>query len=274
MTELNSEPGLNPDEIFDEGLQSGHEIATEELQEEIIDRLIDEGGFDPEEAEAFFDPAPRRGRGRRRGKIHCSARQRATMPQICKGNGSRSYDPAPRRRHRRRSPRRYDPAPQRKVTARKGKKGILAKVRKFALPGAAVGTFLTAYMARATQLKSANAQLDGKVVDGVYAAIMYDVKNFSTDAAMARLKDNAGEIVTPLIAGYAVKQIGILGKYSGLAGDLLTGMGMGLAAKKVLDPPITNSVIQVKLPAIEVKVPCGTCAEKSNFRNPYNNGGY
>lgn len=191
-------------------------------------RLID-AGHDPEEvSELLYDPAPRR-----RGKINCSAKQRATMPQICKGGGSRSS--------RARS---YDPAPHRKVTAKrtgKGKKGIngtLNKLKKFALPGAAGLTFYGAYVKRADDLLKT-----GKIPEkSVFKAIEYDIKNFNGTDAMERVKKQGGEILTPLVASWGIKETKILGKYSGLAADLLAGFGVGIGAKAVLDPPINSGV--------------------------------
>ncbi len=55
---------------------------------------------------------------------------------------------------------------------------------------------------------------------------------------MQRLQNNAGEIIAPLVGGWAVKETRVLGKYSGIAGDILVGLGIGVGAKAVLDPPM------------------------------------
>ncbi len=225
MTELELDSGIeiDPEELFNEGYQTGAELESEELREQIEDQLIDEG-FDPDDIdEMLYDPAPRRGRRRHR-------------------RSHRSYDPAPRRRRRsrRRSGRRYDPAPRRgsksgyygKLKKKYGKhaKGMLGKFRKFALPGAAGLTFLGAYMTRASQLGVS-----------VPDAITKDIKEFDGKAAMKRVQDSAGEIATPLVAGWAIKETKVAGKYSGLIGDVLTGIGLGTFAKKVLDPPVGSN---------------------------------
>ncbi|SNQ60041.1 hypothetical protein MNV_1540002 [Candidatus Methanoperedens nitroreducens] len=57
---------------------------------------------------------------------------------------------------------------------------------------------------------------------------------------MKRLQSNAGEIIAPLVGGWAVKETRVLGKYSGIAADILIGLGIGVGAKAVLDPPVGN----------------------------------
>jgi len=89
MTEHEYETGLDPETIFNEGAATGQA----DLQNELSDRLQSELGLSGDEVEALFDPAPRKGKGRKRGKINCSAKQRATMPQICKGGAARTFDP-------------------------------------------------------------------------------------------------------------------------------------------------------------------------------------
>ncbi len=220
MTEPELDPGIDPEELFNEGYQTGAELESEELREQIEDQLIDEG-FDPDDIdEMLYDPAPRQGRRRHR-------------------RSHRSYDPAPRRRRRsrRRSGRRYDPAPRRRSGWRgkakkygKRTKGMLGKFRKYALPGAAGLTFLGGYMARAKQLNMS-----------VPDAMMKDIKEFDGKAAMKRVQDSAGEIATPLVAGWTIKETKVAGKYSGLIGDVLTGIGLGTFAKKVLDPPVGSN---------------------------------
>lgn len=74
---------------------------------------------------------------------------------------------------------------------------------------------------------------------------------------MKRLQSQAGEIAAPLVGGWAVKETHILGKYSGIAGDILAGIGIGVGAKAVLDPPINRTpgrnVIRVSTPEQTIK---------------------
>lgn len=189
-----------------------HEIIDEEPGAELDAAVFDleEGliaeGFDPEDVqELLYDPAPKK---RKKGK------RRKTTNQ-------RSY-------------RSIGTGKKRKTTAKKPKKG-LAKIRPWVLPGAAAGTFYAGYITRAKELFAA-----GKITqDSVFDAIKYDITNFNTTDAMNRLKNNAGEIVTPLLAAALVKEIKPIGKHSGLAADVLSGMGIGVAAKTILDPPLT-----------------------------------
>lgn len=214
-------------------------------------RLID-AGHDPEEVEELlFDPAPRRKGGKKNRK------------SPSRYSKARSYDPAPRKR---------------KVTAKRtGKKGMLSKLNKFALPGAAGLTFYGAYVKRAEDLFTA-----GKIPEkSVFKAIEYDIKNFNGTDAMKRVQSQAGEIATPLIASWAVKETKILGKYSGIAADLLAGFGVGIGAKAVLDPPVNindrpgltagnNTIIVQSSSVADTAHPCPDCREY----NPYMPGGY
>lgn len=208
------ETGIDPEDYFSEGFAAGQEAVSDELREQIAEQLSGEG-FDPDDIEeALYDPAPRR-----RGRKHRGTRRMR-----------RAYDPAPRRRSRKGKGRRMRTYAQTtgKNGYRRRAKGMLGKLKQYAMPGAAGVTFFAAYSLRAKQLNMS-----------LMDAIMYDVKNFDSTAAMKRVQDNAGEIATPLIAGWAVKKTGIAGKYSALAGDILTGLGIGKAAKTILDPPIT-----------------------------------
>ena len=215
-------------------------------------RLID-AGHDPEEVEELlYDPAPRR-----RGKKH---HRKATRSHSY--SRARSYDPAPRKR---------------KVTAKRtGKKGTLNKLKKFAMPAAAGLTFYGAYVKRAEDLFNA-----GSIPEkSVFKAIEYDVKNFNGTDAMNRVKAQAGEIATPLIASWAVKETHILGKYSGIAADLLAGFGIGVAGKAVLDPPITTGSNRTSTGLIKVTSSKATtqiqtqAAPCPNCYDPYKPGGY
>ncbi|MDP2366130.1 MAG: hypothetical protein Q8M94_20455, partial [Ignavibacteria bacterium] len=203
MTEI-EEPcnqEIEPD-AFNDGFEAAYDIASSETQEQLEDleeQLIDDG-YDPEDVqELLYDPAPRKGGRRRKAR---------------RGRKSRRYDPAPRRSKRRgrrgRGSRRYDPAPQYFVRAKKRVKGLLPKLRKLAIPGAAGVTFYAAYVKRATDLHGA-----GKITENnVFKAIQYDVENFNATDAVARVQKAAPAILTPVIGGWAIKKSGILGKYS------------------------------------------------------------
>ena len=200
------------DNDFDEGYESGETAALTEVE----DMLVDEG-FDPGEVqEMLYDPAPRK-KGSKKKKTT-----------------KRRYDPAPQRRYKPRS----TSGKKRKTTAKRKKpKGMLAKMKKFAMPGAAGITFYASYIKRAEELFTA-----GKITkQSVYTAVEYDVKNFNVDDALDRLKDNAGEIVAPVLAGALVKETKIAGKHSGLVADVLTGLAAGKAGKVLLDPPIAGA---------------------------------
>lgn len=191
--------------------------------EDVEQRLIDEG-YDPLDVEELlYDPAPRK-----RGKKY-KRRPRA-----------RSYDPAPLRS---RVATRYRTVKEK--VKRRIPKGIMAKVKKFVLPGTAGVTFYAAYIKRAEDLFN-----QGLISEkSVFKAIEYDIKNFNTNDAMGRLKNNAGEIITPFLGGFLMKETKILGKYTGVAADALFGMGIGVGAKTILDPPVIQSqkrMVQVK----------------------------
>lgn len=246
------EEKLEQDET-DFDFEAGHETGAQETLEDVEQRLID-AGHDPEEVkELLYDPAPRR-RGRKKQRTRRSRTQHVRSPAYV-------YDPDPRKR---------------KVTAKRtGKKGTLAKLKKFAIPGAAGLTFYGGYVKRAEELFTA-----GKITEkSVFKAIEYDFKNFNGTDAMNRVKSQAGEIATPLIAGWAVKETKVLGKYSGIAADLLTGFGIGVGAKAILDPPITNNNAKAAKNVITVKKPdCPGCNDQGpqmqmTAYNPYMPGG-
>ncbi|KPQ42194.1 MAG: hypothetical protein MPEBLZ_03244 [Candidatus Methanoperedens nitroreducens] len=230
----------------------GHETGTQETLEDVEQRLID-AGHDPEEVEELlYDPAPRHHKGKKKQRSHRSRTQHVRSPAYV-------YDPAPRKR---------------KVTAKRtGKKGTLAKLKKFAIPGAAGLTFYGGYVKRAEELFTA-----GKITEkSVFKAIEYDFKNFNGTDAMNRVKSQAGEIIAPVAVGWGIKETKILGKYSGIAADLLTGFGIGVGAKAILDPPITNAGAAKNL--ITVKKPdCPGCKDQGpqmqmTAYNPYMPGG-
>jgi len=226
------------DNDFDEGFESGETAALTEVQ----DMLMDEG-FDPEEVEEMlYDPAPRK-KGRKKKKT-----------------SKRRYDPAPKRTYRPYSASRK----KRKTTAKRKKpKGMLAKMKKFAMPGTAGVTFYAAYIKRADELFTA-----GKIAKkSVYSAVEYDVKNFDVDDAMDRLKDNAGEIVAPVIAGMLVKETKVAGKHSGLVADILTGLAAGKAGKVLLDPPIAGAAPPARLSEQKTIQPAATGGQVIDLRN-------
>jgi len=231
-------------------MDAGVSIGENNAREELYEQLVDQGFQEAEVSEMLYDPAPRRGR-KGRGKINCSAKQRATMPQMCKG--SRSYDPAPRRgrkhrHHARRSVRRYDPAISvtryRDTARRYGKraKGMLTKLKPLVMPAAAGLTFYTAYVSRATALFGA-----GKITkNSVYEAIMYDLKNLDGNAAVDRLQQKASGIAMPAIIGTGLKYAKgyvdpKLRTPMDVVGDALIGMAIGTGFKAILDPPIDGA---------------------------------
>ncbi len=132
----------------------------------------------------------------------------------------------------------YDPAPKkRKITARRTKKGVLAKLKPWVLPATAGVTFYSAYVTRATDLF--NQGLITK--NDVFEAISYDVTHLDANAAMTRLSENAVNIATPLVGGFLVKETNIAGKHSGIIADVLYGLGIGMGGKALLDPPINKT---------------------------------
>lgn len=272
MTDKSEETGLNPETIFNEGYSFGQVEADELLREQIADELVTQGELSVDEAEELlFDPAPRR-RGKRRGKIHCSPRQRATMPQICIGGGKsrrQSYDPAPRRYRKRRGYRRtYDPAPvggyraaaKRYYRKKGGAKGLIAGLRPLVGPAVLIGTVYQKYSERAVKLKAENKMLDGKLVDGWFMALMYDIKNRPTTSVMDRIKDNAGKIATPVILGvgvkYGAKKVRLhpkVNQVAGIGGEALIYHGIGNLINAILDPPDHMTQVQQSKPQIQIQ---------------------
>lgn len=209
------EPGFDPEGIFNEGVKYQAEQDDTLLREQIADELEAQGIHPDDIEQALFSDgsdlyAPRRGRRSKRR----TSRKRAR----------RAYDPAPRGGYRE-AARRYG----------RRAKGTLIKVKKYAAVGGAGLSFIGIYTKRAADLKAQGAMLNGKVVDGIIDAIQYDLKNFDTTNSMNKLKSNVGEIATPAVLGWAVKETKILGKYSGLAGDLLIGAAGGIALATALD---------------------------------------
>ena len=259
--------GLDPEMIYIEG--------QNDLQAQLEERMQTELNMSPGEVQALFDPAPRRGKGRRKGggKINCSAKQRATMPQICKGSGSkksvRTFDPAPKsRRHKRRASRRYDPAPQSryvviKQKARRGAKRaktagakLFNKLEPYIPVGVGIGALYSLYNTHLTELKAAGKlNKDGTAVTTIIDAVMYDINNWTTvgngmTGASTRLQDHWKEILGGVIGGLVVQE-GTKGtkysKYGKLAGNSLMAIGGAYAVKAILDPPVQagNPVRQV-----------------------------
>lgn len=205
MTEPELEPGYDP-ETFNEGLETGYDIASQETQEQMAD-LLEDAGFDPDDIEeALYDPAPRRG-GRRR---HRRSSRRYS---------AKSYDPAPARRRR--------TGRKGAKKGKKGKKSKLAKFRKFAMPAAAVGSFYFSYKATA----------DARGLT-VIDALKADLTNWSAQKTMDKISANplpvVGTIGIPLVRGY------IPGANSGImavAVDVIHGILTGQALTQIVDEP-------------------------------------
>lgn len=245
----------SPEEVFDSGVLTGEELAKEQLAEQLAGQ-----GFDESEIhEALYADGTdvfRPRKGRKGGKRHCSAKQLAKMPQICSNrNGAKRYDPAPRRsrsisvatasgarkiRKGRKPILVYDPAPKAKRSYTKRAKGLLGKLKPYALPGSAAVTFYAGYVQRTKDMEADPVTFkndDGTPVKGMFQAIMWDINHFNSSDAMTRIQDNATSIIAPAVLGYGVKEFKLGGKYSSLAGDILMGLAAGTAAKTILDPP-------------------------------------
>lgn len=226
--------------------EAGIEVGREEQLTELEDQLVDQG-YDPEEVdELLYDPAPRR-RGRKKGKKSRSHK--------------RTYDPSPRRRFRR--SRRYDPAP--KNGYRKKAKGILGKLKPFVGVGVGGLTFYGAYTKRTADLKAAGSL---PATANIFDAVMYDINHFNGNDAMARVQTKAAGIATPAIAGWAIKKF-VSGTAGKLIGDALMGFAGGTAAKTILDPPIATQPRAPQISRTDLHVP-----EPQQNHNPYLNGGY
>lgn len=110
------------------------------------------------------------------------------------------------------------------------------------MPAAAGLTFYTAYTARAKALFTAGTIAK----DSVFEAIMYDMKNLDTNAAIDRLQAKASGIATAAVVGVGLKYAKDyidpkLRMPMDMIGDALIGMSIGSGFKALLDPPIENS---------------------------------
>jgi hypothetical protein len=288
---VKDELDFDPENIFEEGRSLGQEETDEAIREQLASDLIS-AGQDVDEVEALlFDPAPRRKGSRKRGKINCSPRQRATMPQICKGSRSRrKYAPARPMSHRFNpvSGSYYDPAPRRSVTAKRtgGKrpaKGLIAGLKPLVLPAATLATIYMKYTDRATKLTAAGAlNKDGTPVKGVFDAIMYDLQNRPTTKVIDRVKAQAGSIVAPALIGvatqYTTKKIKMNGKLkqaANLGAEGLIGMGIGNLINAILDPPDPVGGIKSQAGNVIQMVPAAQQTRSSTPSYiPYGFGGY
>lgn len=225
MTE-STNPEIDPEEFFNEGFEAGRGTVSDEFLDDLSEKLTDELGFDPDEVdELLYDPAPRRGRRRRR---------------------SRTSAPVQAPRRKRRKARTYAQTTGRKGRGRTGRqlKGMLGKFKQYAFPIAAGGSFLMQYAARADALKAAGSITTGGYA-GILEAIKFDLTNFNASAAMTRVSSNISTIGVPLVGGYLVKKVGggfvkggVEKDVVEIVGDLLTGYGVATGVKKILDPPI------------------------------------
>jgi len=277
MTEHNEyETGLDPEQIFNEGATAERSA----LQNELSDRLQSELGLSGDEVEALFDPAPRRGRkGRKRGKINCSAKQRATMPQICKGGAARTLDPRPKRRGSRHAARRYDPAPIRQTVrtyvakARKNKyvkkaKSAGAKLMDKAQPyipyAVGAGVLYSLYSTHLTELKAASAKnKDGTPVATLVDAVMYDINNWSTignglTGASTRIQEHWKEILGGAVGGLVIQEASRgtkYGKVGSIAGKSAMAIGAAYFIKALLDPPATSQPVRQPIKTVYQPAP-------------------
>lgn len=271
MKEQPEDTGFNPELIFEEGRVAGEELASSALRESIEGQL--EGlGLEQDEIEALFDPAPRRKGKHRRGKIHCSKRQRETMPQICK---DKAYDPAAKKHHNwarvsghyRRT---FDPAPLREEVRRGGRKAkdLLTKLTKneMAVGGVAgVGTFLALYNTRAGVLKTSGAKLkDGSAVDGMLKAIQYDFEQFEANGGFSAIPDRlqaawkpilgyglGGLVVRNVVAEYVPKNYK---KLAVVIGDVMMGIAGGYTLKAGIDEADSKTIQRANTNAGAIRV--------------------
>jgi len=213
---------LNPDNEID-GLETAYDIASQEIQEQTQD-LMEEQGYDPDEIEALFDPAPRR--------HHRRHHRRQTHRQV-------AYDPAPRRRSRRR-----ETTGKKRRSSKRGSgiKKSIGGLLNYAGIIAGSTKFYLDYSARATTLKTAGSLLkDGTPVDGILKAIQYDMENFNSTDAMARVKTAAPTIVGEAVVGYIAKTSKVnsmLKGYGQPLGDAAYGVAGATLLKAFLDPPV------------------------------------
>ena len=203
-------------------MEEGAARAMEELQ----DRLDDAGlEIDPETGEispgapAIMDPDPRRKRRGGKKSRHASLAKRKTTRRAAAWH------------HRLGTHRYLDPRPSFRGAARRAKDPLtkmLTKAAPFASIGGAGLAFYLKYAKRAKALGI-----------GVTDAIVLDAKNLDFKAATDRIIANAGEIATPAIVGYVLKQVPIgPAKIRQLLGNGMMGASGGILAGHFLDPPI------------------------------------
>jgi len=272
------ETGLDPEQIFNEGATAERSA----LQNELSDRLQSELGLSGDEVEALFDPAPRRGKGRRKGKRCGTAKQHRAMPQIfssvCSGK-ARSMDPRPKRRHKRHAARRYDPAPLRETVrntmqrVRRNKhvkraKSAGAKLMDKAQPyipyAVGAGVLYSLYSTHLNELKAASAKnKDGTPVTTLVDAVMYDINNWSTignglTGASTRIQEHWKEILGGAVGGLVIQEASRgtkYGKVGSIAGKSAMAIGAAYLIKALLDPPVNQQVRTEYLP-MSVSAPC------------------
>jgi len=209
---------LNPDNEID-GLETAYDIASQETQEQIQD-LMAEQGYDPDEIEALFDPAPRRHRRRRHHR-----RQVA-------------YDPAPRRRSRRRQTQTTGRKKRRSSKRGSGIKKSIGGLLNYAGVIAGGAKFLMDYNTRAKALGTDPATSKPYTI---LTAIEFDMKHFDSAAAMTRIQTAAPTIIGEAIGGYILKtpKVNSMAKgYGKPAGDALYGIAAATFLKAFLDPPV------------------------------------
>lgn len=263
MTEF-EETGLDPETIYIEG--------QNDLQAQLEERMQNEFNMIPGEVQALFDPAPRRGKGRK-GKRCGTAKQHAKMPQMFPTVCASGKSPRKAGRGKKQSARRYDPAPVRQnvtryvtVTKEKVRKGtkkaksagtkLFNKLEPYIPVGVGIGALYSLYNTHLTELKAAGKlNKDGTPVASIIDAVMYDINNWSTvgngmTGASTRLQEHWKEILSGVLGGLVVQE-GTKGtKYSRtgkVAGRSLMAIGGAYAIKAILDPPVQagNPVRQV-----------------------------
>jgi len=193
-----------------------YDIASQETQEQIQD-LMEEQGYDPDEIEALFDPAPRRHRRRRHHR-----RQVA-------------YDPAPRRRARR-----HETTGKKRRSSKRGSgiKKSIGGLLNYAGVIAFGGKFLMDYNARAKAL-GINPVTSKPYT--ILTAIEFDMKNFDSAAAMTRVQAAAPMIIGEAVGGYILntpKVNGMAKGYGKPVGNALYGVAAATFIKAFLDPPV------------------------------------
>ena len=206
---------------YEDVMEEGAALAMEEVQ----DRLDDAGlEMDPETmeiigGEAAFDPRARRRKGTRRRTTSKRKGTRRRGRIAMARHPALVYDPRSRFGKARGYARRAkDPISK-----------MLTKAAPFASIGGAGLAFYLKYKKRAVALG----------VPGVMDAITLDIKNLDFKAATDRIIANAGEIATPAIVGYVLKQVPIgPAKIRQLLGNGMMGASGGILAGHFLDPPI------------------------------------